>query len=133
MGKSPLELATQIARSFFAINIDWTARREMIFLFALNHQRTRQNLLGKGNQFLCQQRNPRVSSPFRVASKANRERTREWGPRQSRERLSHCLVLSVTLSLSRVSFASRATRVLLLMISHEGRSRARLACRFPAP
>ena len=60
----------------------------MIFLFALNHQRTRQNLLGKGNQFLCQQRNPRVSSPFRVASKANRERTREWGPRQSRERLS---------------------------------------------
>ena len=44
----------------------------MIFLFALNHQRTRQNLLGKGNQFLGQQRNPRVSSPFRVASEANR-------------------------------------------------------------
>ena len=72
--KNPLELATQITRSdrdqrkrptHFLREKPWgrgwtemTARREMIFLFALNHQRTPQNLLGKGNQFLCQQRNP---------------------------------------------------------------------------
>ena len=125
--KSPLELATQITRSFVPLT-EMTERREMIFLVAVNHQRTPKKLLGKGNQFLCQQRNPQVSSPFRVASEVNPARERASG---RHGKAARGLVLSATLS--RVSFRfacySRAT-------SHDFPRRdsiARLAYRFPEP
>lgn len=74
----------------------------MIFLFALNHQRKPQNLLGKGNQFLCQQRNP--ASNLSISSGKRTE------PRENVRVGGTALILSATLSLSQVSFASRATR-----------------------
>ena len=76
----------------------------MIFLFALNHQRTPQKLLGKGNQFLCQQRNPASNLSISSGKRTEpRENARVGGTEKPRE-------ASATLSLSRVSFASRATR-----------------------
>ena len=96
-----------------------TARREMIFLFALNHQRTPQNLLGKGNQFFCQQRNPASNLSISSGKQTEpQENARVGGTAKPRE-AEFYRPLRVSLA---SPFASRATRAGLLMISHEGRA-----------